>query len=89
MPSKVGRVAVEQHGRENSHSLLCDRPCGPTRVISLRQLLTDHDYAALTLTREYQTDQPSTRLTRSLPALPSQRKQNHETSTPTPTPNSG
>ena len=70
---KVGRVAVEQHGKENPHPFLCDRPCGPTRVISLRQLPTDHDYAALT--REYQTDQPSTALTRSLPALPSKRKQ--------------
>jgi hypothetical protein len=38
-----GRAA---HGTENPHVLLCDRPCGRTRVLSVRQLPTDHDYAA-------------------------------------------
>ena len=49
-----GRAA---HGKEDPHESLCDRPYGRTRVPSLRQLPTDHDYA--TLTREYQADQPS------------------------------
>ena len=49
-----GRAA---HGKEDPHEPLCDRPYGRTRVLSLRQLPTDHDYA--TLTREYQNDQPS------------------------------
>jgi hypothetical protein len=65
-----GRAA---HGKEDPHSYLCDRPCGWTRVLSMRQLPTDHDYAALT--REYQDDQPSKKLSRSLPALPSKGKQ--------------
>ena len=38
-----GRAA---HGKENPHQLLCDRPYGQTRVSSVRQLPTDHDYAA-------------------------------------------
>ena len=38
-----GRVA---HGKEDPHGFLCDRPCGRTRVTSVRQLPTDHDYAA-------------------------------------------
>jgi hypothetical protein len=38
-----GRAA---HGTENPHSALCDRPYGRTRISSLRQLPTDHDYAA-------------------------------------------
>lgn len=49
-----GRAA---HGTEDPHFLLCDRPCGRTRVTSVRQLPTDHDYAVST--REYQSDQPS------------------------------
>jgi hypothetical protein len=47
----------------------------------MRQLPTDHDYAALT--REYQDDQPSKKLSRSLPALPSKGK---TTMNETPTP---
>ena len=46
------------------------RACGSTRAVSPRQLPTDHDYAAAT--REYQCDQPSIPLTRSLPLLHSQ-----------------
>jgi hypothetical protein len=65
-----GRAA---HGKEDPHTLLCDRPCGRTRVPSVRQLPTDHDYAAST--REYQADQPSQKLPRSLPALPPKGKQ--------------
>jgi hypothetical protein len=38
-----GRAA---HGKGESSLLLCDRPCGRTRVTSVRQLPTDHDYAA-------------------------------------------
>ena len=49
-----GRAA---HGKEDPHKFLCGKPCGRTRVPSVRQLPTDHDYAAST--REYQTDQPS------------------------------
>jgi len=60
-----GRAA---HGKEDPHRFLCGKPCGRTRVPSVRQLPTDHDYAAST--REYQTDQPSKKLSRSLPALP-------------------
>jgi hypothetical protein len=46
------------------------RAFGPTRAVSPRQLPTDHDYAVAT--REYQSDQPSIPLTRSLPVLHSQ-----------------
>jgi hypothetical protein len=38
-----GRAA---HGKENPQGKLCGRPCGRTRDTSLRQLPTDHDYAA-------------------------------------------
>jgi len=38
-----GRAA---HGKEDPHALLCARPYGRTRVSSVRQLPTDHDYAA-------------------------------------------
>jgi hypothetical protein len=38
-----GRAA---RGTENPHRFLCDRPYGRTRVSSVRQLPTDHDYAA-------------------------------------------
>jgi len=38
-----GRVA---HGTENPPGFLCDRLRGQTRVSSVRQLPTDHDYAA-------------------------------------------
>jgi len=38
-----GRAA---HGKGESSLLLCDRPCGRTRATSVRQLPTDHDYAA-------------------------------------------
>jgi len=65
-----GRAA---HGKEDPHKFLCGRPYSQTRVPSVRQLPTDHDYAAST--REYQADQPSQKLPRSLLALPSKRKQ--------------
>jgi hypothetical protein len=65
-----GRAA---HGKQGPHKFLCGRPCSRTRVPSVRQLPTDHDYAAST--REYQADQPSQKLPRSLPALPSKGKQ--------------
>jgi hypothetical protein len=38
-----GRAA---RGMEDPHDLLCGKPYGRTRVSSLRQLPTDHDYAA-------------------------------------------
>jgi hypothetical protein len=38
-----GRLA---HGKEDPPRILCDRPFGWTRVSSVRQLPTDHDYAA-------------------------------------------
>jgi hypothetical protein len=38
-----GRAA---HGTENPPGFLCDRLRGQTRVSSVRQLPTDHDYAA-------------------------------------------
>ncbi len=70
---EVGRVAVEQHtARRILNALLCDRRLRPTRVSSVRQLPTDHDYAVST--REYQADQPSQKLARSLPAPPCKRQ---------------
>jgi hypothetical protein len=41
--ASIGRAA---HGKENPQEALCERPCGRTRVFSLRRLPTDHDYAA-------------------------------------------
>ena len=38
-----GRAA---YGKENPQQSLCGRPRGRTRASSLRQLPTDHDYAA-------------------------------------------
>ncbi len=70
-----GRAA---HGKEDPHTLPCDRPCGRTRVPSVRQLPTDHDYTAST--REYQADQPSQKLPRSLPALLAEFEQNDSVS---------
>jgi hypothetical protein len=65
-----GRAA---HGKEDPHSLLlCDRPYGRTRGLSLRQLSTAHDYA--TLTREYQTDQPSKKHLDRYPLYPQKAK---------------
>ena len=56
MEGRAGSGRATQ-GKEGPRSLLCDRPYGRTRVLSLRQLSTVHDSA--TLTREYQTDQLS------------------------------
>jgi hypothetical protein len=44
----AGRAGSDRaaHGKENPQESLCGRPCGRTRGISLRQLPTDHDYAA-------------------------------------------
>jgi hypothetical protein len=41
--ARSGRAA---YGKEDPHQPLCDRPYGQTRVPSVRQLPTDHDYAA-------------------------------------------
>jgi hypothetical protein len=56
MEGRAGSGRAAQ-GKEDPHSPLCDRPYGRTRVLSLRQLSRVHDSA--TLTRGYQTDQPS------------------------------
>jgi hypothetical protein len=56
------RAGVEAaHGKENPRALLCDKPHGPTRVSSPRQLPTDHDHdgGPQGPIREYQSDQPS------------------------------
>ena len=73
-------VAVEQHGKGESSLLLCDRPCGRTRVTSVG---TPDGSRLCGSTREYQTDQPSKKLSRSLPALPSKQTTHNPTSTPT------
>jgi hypothetical protein len=62
----------EAQGKEDPHALLCDRLFSRSRGSSVRQLPTDHDYAVST--REYQADQPSQKLPRSLPALSSGNK---------------
>jgi len=56
MEGKAGS-GREAHGKEDPHPVLCGRLAGQTRATSVRQLPTDHDYAALI--REYQIDQPS------------------------------
>ena len=45
------------HGKENPPLFCAVRRLRPTRVLSTRQLPTDHDYAVPT--RGYQSDQPS------------------------------
>ena len=52
---KVSRSRSKHEGE--SSASLCGKPIGRTRVISQRQLPTDHDYAVPT--REYQLDQSS------------------------------
>ena len=55
------------HGKENPPNFCAVRFSNPTRVLSPRQLPTDHDYAVST--RGYQSDQPSLFPHRLLPAL--------------------
>jgi hypothetical protein len=71
MEGRAGSGRAAQ-GKEDHHSLLCDRPYGRTRVLSLRQLSTVHDSA--TLTREYQTDQPSKKHLDRYPLYPQKAK---------------
>jgi hypothetical protein len=49
-PIMRGRAGSDRaaHGKEDPHALLCARPFGRTRVSSVRQLPTDHDYAVST-----------------------------------------
>jgi hypothetical protein len=57
---RTERVAIEKHTEKR----ILECPMRPafsrTRVVSPRQLPTDHDYAVST--REYQSDQPSQKL---------------------------
>ena len=71
MEGRAGSGRAAQ-GKEDPHSLLCDRPDGWTRVLSLRQLSAVHDSA--TLTREYQTNQPSKKHLDRSPLYPQKAK---------------
>ena len=66
LEGKVSRSRSKHEGESSGD--ICDRP-GRTRVRSLRQLPTDHDYAVPT--REYQLDQSSLILLRLLLTLSS------------------
>jgi hypothetical protein len=66
LEGKVSRSRSKHEGESSAD--ICDRP-GRTRVRSLRQLPTDHDYAVPT--REYQLDQSSLILLRLLLTLSS------------------
>jgi hypothetical protein len=57
---RTERVAIEEHTERRILESSMRQAFGPTRVFSLRQLPTDHDYAVST--REYQSDQPSQKL---------------------------
>jgi hypothetical protein len=66
---RVERVAIEEHTERRILDSTMRSAFRQTRVLSPRQLPTDHDYAVST--REYQSDQPSQKLLDRLLALPS------------------
>jgi len=69
----VGRVAVEQHmARRILIPFYATGLMAGPASLSLRQLSTVHDYA--TLTREYQTDQPSKKHLDRYPLYPQKAK---------------
>ena len=66
---RAERVAIEEHTERRILENSMRQAFRQTRVLSPRQLPTDHDYAVST--REYQSDQPSQKLLDRLLALSS------------------
>jgi hypothetical protein len=58
--ARTERVAIEKHPERRILDSTMRPALRQTRVVSPRQLPTNHDYAVST--REYQTDQPSQKL---------------------------
>jgi len=70
---RAARAAVEGHTeRRTLVSIYATGQKAETRVVSQRQLPTDHDHdGGHSPIREYQSDQPSKEPPRALPGLPS------------------